>query len=110
MAEQADIEAVKDLMPGEEDDWDDVKIETYLDGGKSVPETMLLFWEGKASKLYTMIDISESGSSRSLSRLYDNALKLQEYWAAKIAKEKEEADKQEEKEDRRLRFNRITRV
>ena len=109
MAEQIKIEEVKDLLPADAN-WNDVKIAGYLDAGKTVPETMQLFWEARASKLYTMIDISESGSSRSLSRLYDNAIKLAEYWAGKVAKEKEEKKEEKQEEDRRIRFNTITRV
>jgi hypothetical protein len=110
MAELSDIASVLDLMPGDEGDWDETRIETHLDSGKTVPQVMQLFWEGKASKLYSMIDVSESGSSRSMSRLYDNAVKLAEYWAAKVAKEKEDQEAEEEKQDQRIRFNRITRV
>lgn len=110
MASEADIEAVKDLMPGSDEDWDDQKIGIYLDAGRSIAKVMQLFWESRASKLHTMIDISESGSSRSLSRLYDNAMKLAEYWDAKVAKEEEKAEEEEKDEDRRLSFNTITRV
>jgi len=110
MAEPMDVEAVKDLMPGEEDDWDDAKISDYLDAGKTVPQVLQLFWESKASKLHSMIDISESGSSRSMSRLYDNAMKLAEYWAARVAKDEEKEKEEQEEEERRISFNRITRV
>lgn len=110
MAEAVDIASVQDLMPGDDDSWNDQKVEQYLDSGKTIPEVMQLFWESRASKLYTMIDISESGSSRSMSRLYDNAAKQAEYWGSRVERDKEEAEKEAEKEDRRIRFGRITRV
>lgn len=107
MAEAVDIEAVKDLMPGDDTAWDDVKITTYLDGGKTVYGVMAQFWESQAAKYSTMLDVNESGSVRSLSRLYDNAIRLAEYWRDRAQKEK---DKEEQNENDRIRFNTITRI
>lgn len=106
MADAADIETVKDLLPADPG-WDDTKIALYLDAGKSVSEVMTLFWESQASKFSTQIDVNESGSVRSLSKLYDNAIKLAEYWRDRAQKEK---DKETLDEDSRLRFNTITRI
>ena len=108
MADQADIDIVKDLFPAEEAIWDDEKIGRYLDAGKTGPEILQAFWEGKAASLHSMIDISESGSSRSLSRLYDNAIRLAEYWGNRVRSDKEDLEKDED--DRPTTFGRITRV
>lgn len=93
MAEAAQVEMVKDLLPAdaETNGWNDQKITTYLDAGNSVSKTVALYWEGRASRLYQMIDISESGSSRSLSKIYDNAKSMAEYWRDRAAAEREEA-------------------
>ena len=110
MADPIQISEIQDLMPGGDEDWDEAKISSYLDADKTVPECLQLFWESRASRLHTMIDISESGSSRSLSRLYDNALKLAEYWAGKVEKDKEAAKEEQADLERRISFNTINRV
>ncbi|QNJ55326.1 hypothetical protein SEA_LITTLEFELLA_15 [Gordonia phage LittleFella] len=106
MAEQSDIEDVKDLLD-KEADWDDEKISAKLDSGKTVYQVVQNYWEAKAVQYHTAISISESGSSRDLSRLFDNASKLAEYWRGRA--EAEEAANEED-EDEHIRFNTITRI
>lgn len=109
MADPASIGLVKDLFPDDTaEPWSDAKIGEYLDAGKTGPEILQAFWEARAAKLSTMIDVSESGSSRSMSRLYDNAMRLAEYWGSRVQSAKDEEDVEEDR--RPLRFNRITRV
>lgn len=111
MAEAAQIEMVKDLLPDswEEDGWSEEKIGLYLDAESSVNKVMALFWEGKSSRLYQLIDVSESGSSRSLSKIYDNAKQLAEHYRDRAREEREDA--KVDKEDARVTtFGRITRV
>lgn len=107
MADEADIENVKDLLPSEAD-WPDEKIGVYLDADKTVYEVVQTYWESRMAKLTTMIDINESGSSRSLSRLYDNAKGQAEYWAARVAAVKAEEEAAED--DGRIKFNTIKRI
>lgn len=107
MAEDLDVMKVKDLLP-EESDWDDDKISMYLDSGESVYEVLRSYWTSKAAKLSEMIDVSESGSSRSMSRLYDNALRLAEYWDALVNKQTDR-EKEDEK-DRPTTINKIVRT
>lgn len=94
MAEPAQIEMVKDLLPADaaEDGWNEEKISVYLDGGSSVYQAVALFWEGKAARLYQMIDVSEAGSSRSLGQVYDNARSMAEYWRDQEEQAKSRAD------------------
>lgn len=108
MAEPADIALVKDLLPPEAHDegWNEEKVGVYLDGGYSKYQAVALYWESKASRLYQMIDISESGSSRSLSKIYENAKGLAEYWRDRDAQEKLEA----EKAQGYTRIHKVTRV
>lgn len=110
MAELVDIASVQDLLPAEaaEEGWNEEKITTYLDGGKTVYQVVLQYWESITGRLYTMIDVSESGSSRSLSRLYDNAKAQAEYWRDRIKAEKDEEIQEEN--DRITTFGKITRV
>ena len=107
MADESQIAEVLDLLP-EDSDWDSQKIGEYLDGDRSVPEVLLLFWRSRASKFSTALDVSESGSSRSLSRLYDNAKAMMDYWEdqIQIAKDKFEEDER----DRPARVTMIKRV
>lgn len=107
MADESDIEDVKDLLPSDSE-WDDEKIGLKLDAGRTVFQVVQNYWESMASRYHSMIDVSESGSSRSLSRLYDNALKQAEYWKSRADKEAEETE--EDEDDRPLNFNSITRV
>lgn len=99
MADQGDIEDVKDLLPADSG-WDDTKIGEKLDGGgedgRSVYAVVQNYWESMAAKFHAAMDVNESGSVRSFSRLYDNALKQAEYWSSKVAKEEEEAEEDSE--------------
>lgn len=104
MASEADVAEVQDLLPPDSD-WDDEKVTGYLDGDRTVPEVMLLFWRSRASKFSTMLDVNESGSSRSLSRLYDNAKAMMDYWEERI-----QASKDEEKEEEQDRPARVTAI
>ncbi|UVK63818.1 hypothetical protein SEA_LILYPAD_14 [Gordonia phage LilyPad] len=89
MAEPTDIEDVKDLLPSDQD-WNDEKIAGKLDAGRSVYAVVQNYWESQAAKFHAAMDINESGSSRSFSRLYDNALKQAEYWSGRVSKEEED--------------------
>lgn len=108
MAEAADVAVVLDLLPAESGDegWNEEKVAIYLDGGYSKYQAVALYWESKAAKLYTMIDISESGSSRSLSKVYDNAKGQAEYWRGRDLAEKEEVLRA----DGHTRIHKVTRV
>lgn len=83
MADEADIALVKQNIPGDatEDGWDETHIGTLLDSGLSVTKTTLAFWAGRVAKYSTLVDVSESGSSRQLSRLFDQAKQTYDMWA-----------------------------
>lgn len=105
MAQEADIMQVKDLLPSDSD-WDDPKISAYLDAPNSINRVLLLYWEGRAAKLYTAIDVNESGSSRSLSQIYQNAQRMAEYWRDRVATDIAQA----QIDDARIAFHPIRRV
>jgi hypothetical protein len=78
MATTEEIAYVRDLI-GEPDDsngWDDAKIGRYIDQASSLNLAAADVWTTKATTYSKMVDISESGSSRKMSGLLDNALKL----------------------------------
>ncbi|AOE44825.1 hypothetical protein BI084_gp13 [Gordonia phage Terapin] len=89
MAEAGAIEDVKDLLPAE-NDWTDDKIGAKLDAGRTVFGVVQNYWESQAARFHAAMDVNESGSVRSFSRLYDNALKQAEYWSSRVAKEEED--------------------
>lgn len=95
MADAAEVLMVQDLLPPEAatDGWDAAKIGVYLDSGQTLYQSVALYWESKAARLYTMIDVNESGSVRSLSKVYDHAKAMAEYWRDrdKVQKSEEES-------------------
>lgn len=54
----------------------DEQIEEYLDSGKTVFDFARMYWESKAATYSSLVDVSESGSSRSNSQLHKNALAM----------------------------------
>lgn len=82
MATDSDIAAVKANLPddADSDGWDDTLIGTMLDTGLSVVKTTLAFWNNRVAKLSTVVDVSESGSSRQLSNLFTQAKQVRDMW------------------------------
>ena len=85
MADQLSIDQVKANIPDDatEDGWDDTFIGNLIDSGVSITKVTLAFWTSRVGKLSTVIDVSESGSSRSLSRLFDQAKVAYDAWLEK---------------------------
>lgn len=109
MADAGDVANVQDLLPdtADADGWTSEKISVYLDADRSVYEVLQTYWESKVAKLYAMIDVSESGSSRSLSQIVQNAKAQAEYWRDRVAAEDAEEDKDA---NSHIAFHKITRV
>lgn len=87
MASEADVKEVKALLDGIEEPWDEAKIGQTLDAVGSVAKTMRAFWSAKVNATYQLLDISESGSSRSMSNIYRNAMEQRTYWDGKVAED-----------------------
>ena len=87
MASATDIARVELLLDGVDEVWDATKIETVLDSAGSVAKTMQAFWQAKVNATYRLVDVQESGSSRSLSTAYRNAQEQLSRWDAEVAKE-----------------------
>ena len=60
--------------------FDDSMIGTLLDSNLTQIHTILAAWRAIAGKAATMTDINESGSSRNLSVIAQNAQKQVAYW------------------------------
>jgi hypothetical protein len=111
MATPEDIAIVKSQIPEESAQYgfDDAAIEAMLDGGLSTSQTILGVWSGISAKSSSMVDVQESGSSRSLSQIHTNAQALADWWKAKVDLEGKQADPIQAKTGR-IAFHPATRV
>lgn len=79
MADQDSIETTREFI-GELDDsrgWSDARIGLFLDRADgSVNRAAAAIWTAKASHWAGLVDVTESGSSRRLGSLIDNAKKM----------------------------------
>lgn len=95
MADANVVSQVLDLLPVNakvgETPWDQDRVIILLDQGNSVNKLMSRFWNAKAAESATMIDVSESGSSRSLSTIHENAVRMARYWDDRVKIEEDAA-------------------
>lgn len=82
MAHQLVIDQVKANIPDDaiEDNWTDEFIGGLLDSGASISRVTLAFWRGRVAKLSGVVDVTESGSSRQLSNLFNQAKTAYDMW------------------------------
>ena len=84
MADQLSIDQVKNNLPDDPGEgWSDTAIDALLDSGLSVTKVTLAFWTGRVAKYSTLVDVSESGSSRQLSTLFRQAKEAYDMWLEK---------------------------
>jgi hypothetical protein len=78
MATAQEIEAAKDLLPPGAEDYgfDEDKIAELLDAGTTGNAFLVAYWDKVATDTADLVDMSESGSSRSLSQIHKNALSM----------------------------------
>ena len=90
----ADIDMVRDQLPPNALvlGWDDAKIQQVIDDAGSVSKAVLAFWRWRAGQTVNMIDVSESGSSRSLSTIHKHAMDMVKYWTDEVKREQDRAD------------------
>lgn len=75
MATEDEILALRQLV-NENDEcggWDDDQLSAIIDGTDTLNAAASKVWYLKAGRLATLVDVSESGSSRKLGDLYKNA-------------------------------------
>lgn len=107
---QTPLQDVKDNLPPEASaqGWDDARINTLLEADVSVSRILVTYWSQRAASTVNYVNVSESGSSRSLSDAHKNALDMLKYWTDR-AKD-EEVITPEEAGVRPIAFRRATRV
>lgn len=82
MADESVISEVKANIADDaaDDGWNDALIGGMLDSGMSVTKATLAFWNSRVAKLSMVVDVSESGSSRQLSNLFNQAKSIRDMW------------------------------
>jgi hypothetical protein len=87
MATAEQIAEVRDYVaePGIDNGWTDAKVGEYIDREADLYLAAAAIWSAKAASYATMVNVSESGSSRSMGSLIDNALKMAKEYRAKSA-------------------------
>jgi hypothetical protein len=78
MASKEQITALR-LLINEQDDkapYDDIALSTRIDATPSTEGLAAQIWREKAAMYASLVNVSESGSSRSLSDLHKNALAM----------------------------------
>lgn len=74
----ADVRRMAD-EPGTET-YSDSAISALVDGSASLEAAAASIWQVKAGQYASLVDTSESGSSRKMSQLHSNALKMYEFY------------------------------
>lgn len=82
MAELADIARLRRLIgePDDEAPWTDQVLSDIIDSNDDLNSAALEVWEAKLAEAAGMVDTTESGSSRKLSQLNDQAAKMVAYY------------------------------
>ena len=111
MAEVEDILYVQNNIPADADQqgWTEEKIEGLLDGGLTPSRTVRSYWSWRVANTTNLVSISESGSSRDLSKIHQQALDMLKYWDAFIIDEENDTDSSGESQQP-IAFHRWTRV
>lgn len=82
MATPEDIARLRRLV-GEPDDvapWSDATLAGIIDDADDLNSAALEIWESKAAASASFVDTTESGSSRRMSQVNDQALKMVNYF------------------------------
>lgn len=111
MATQEEIRAVRENLPPEAtaNGWDDARISADLASGKSLAKIVQSWWRHRVANTADFVNISESGSSRSLDSVYKQAMEMLKYWDDRVAKEEEEQNNPQQGRGR-IAFHQATRV
>lgn len=111
MATEIEIRSVRENLPAEAatSGWDDVRIGGDLDAGISLNKIVQSWWAYRVSSTASFVDISESGSSRSLGSIHRNAVDMLKYWDDKV-KDDEDGPNDDIGPRRRIAFHKARRV
>lgn len=82
MAELADIARLRRLIgePEDTEPWTDQVLSDIIDTNTDLNSAALEVWESKQAEAAGMVDTTESGSSRKLSQLNDQAARMVAYY------------------------------
>lgn len=91
MASPEQLAALRKLInePDDTNGWTDDYLGGLIDGGLTLNAAAGSVWTTKAGQFSTLVDVSESGSSRKLSDLHKNALTMARYYQGADAAEEE---------------------
>lgn len=80
MATESEIQVVQDLLPDDaaEHGWDEARINTDLDNNMTSNQIALAYYRKRSADTVVYTDISESGSSRSLSNVHRQMVAMAE--------------------------------
>jgi hypothetical protein len=86
MADETQVEQViQTLGPNAAaNGWDETRVGDDLDAGLTPAAIALAWWRARVAMLADMMDVSESGSSRSLNQSFTNANAMVSYWQAQV--------------------------
>lgn len=89
MATAQEIAAAQDLLPpnAEEYGFDEDKIAELLDAGTTGNAFLVAYWDKVTTDTADLVDMSESGSSRSLSQVHKNAAAMAKVFRDLLDKE-----------------------
>lgn len=84
MATPAEIARLRRLIgePNDTAPWTDAALAEIIDNSDDLDLAALEVWEAKAASAASMVDTAESGSSRKLSQLHEQALKMVAHYRA----------------------------
>jgi hypothetical protein len=87
MATADQILQVRDYIAelGIENGWTDDKLGEYIDRETDLYLASAAIWSAKAAKYASLVNVAESGSSRSMGSLIDNAIKMAKLYRDKSA-------------------------
>lgn len=74
MAEATTVAELRALTDATVDDYSNTTLAAMLDSGLTLNAAAASIWRRKAATYAGLVDVSESGSSRSMSQLYKNAV------------------------------------
>lgn len=93
MATAAEIDEVQELLgpTASDDGWTEARIGDDLDSGLTAQQIALAYWEARMAKTSAVVNVTESGSSRSLSDIHKHATEMAKYYKGKTEAAEETA-------------------
>jgi hypothetical protein len=87
MATPTEIARLRRLIgePNDTAPWSDAVLAAIIDEATDLDVAALEVWEAKAATAASLVDTAESGSSRRLSQMHDQALKMVAHYRAATA-------------------------